>query len=365
MRTLLAAVSVFAVVMVCAVTGRAQGPAAGAVEPVGDAAAGKRHFTFGNTSCSNCHGAEGQGAFGPPLAGGHINFERFRGYVRKPFGRMPAYPESELTDQEIADMVAHFKTIPAGAKPAPWRTPQPEGAPRGQQLIISTIGCAQCHGATITTPRHGASEVTADFEWFKRQVYEHTTAMREQWQQLDKSLQPVTPQPSGPQGRNRIRMGNYTQTQVSEATLKEIWDWMNNDLGLYLAVLRGRITAGDASPAGATYTVEVTNTGVKGKGITNEDISVVVALPPGTKVVNAGGPGYEGVRADAEAKADVAAWRIPKLEAGARQAFTLTLSAAAPNLRGSIRWAKPAVKSDGTINFALAAGGRGGRGGEL
>ena len=59
-----------------------------------------------------------------------------------------------------------------------------------------------------------------------------------------------------------------------------MWDWMN-DLGVHLAVLRGRITAGESSPGGASYTVEVINTGVKGKGVTNEDVTVAVALTPG------------------------------------------------------------------------------------
>jgi cytochrome c553 len=174
-----------------------------------------------------------------------------------------ATPDSELTDQEIADLVAYFDSLPLAAKPpTAWRTPLPKGAPRGQELAIATIGCAQCHGATITTPRHGAAEVSGDFEWFKHQVYEHTTAQPEQWAKLDRSLQPVTPSPSGPPGRNRIRMGNYSRARLPETTLREIWDWMSNDLGVYLSVLRGRVTAGEAGPNGATYTVEVVNTGV-------------------------------------------------------------------------------------------------------
>jgi len=209
------------------------------------------------------------------------------------------------------------------------------------------------------TPRHGAAEVTGDFEWFKHMVYEHTTGQREQWALLDRSLQPVTPFVGGPPGRNRIRMGNYSRQRLPEPMLKEIWDWMN-DLGVHLAVLRGRITAGEAGPSGATYTVEVINTGVKGKGITNEDVTVAIALPAGTKVVSAAGGGYEGVRHDAEAKSDVAVWRVPRLAAGDRQSFTITLAAPATALRGTIRWAKPAVKADDEVTFALATG-RGGR----
>jgi hypothetical protein len=273
---------------------------------------------------------------------------------------MPAYVESQLTDQEIADMVAYFNSLPPAPKPSAWRTPLPAGAPRGQQLATAVIGCAQCHGATFETPRHGAAEVSGDFEWFKHMVYEHTTGQTEQWAQLDRSLQPVTPYGAGPPGRNRIRMGNYSRARLPEATLKEMWDWMN-DLGVHLAVLRARITAGEASPGAAPYTIEVVNTAVKGKGITNEDVTVAVALPAGTKVVSTAGAGYEGVKHDDEAKSDVAVWRVPRMAPGDRQSFTITLAAPATALRGTIRWAKPAVKADGEVEFALATG-RGGRG---
>ena len=191
MRTLVVAVVAFVLVAAYGVTGRAQGGAAGSA-PVGNVEAGKTHYAFGNTSCSNCHGVEGQGSFGPALAGRNLTYARFRGYVRSPLGRMPAYVESELTHQEIADMVAYFNSLPPAPKPAAWRTPLPKGAPRGQQLAVSVIGCAQCHGATFETPRHGAAEVTGDFEWFKHMVYEHTAGQREHWAQLDRSLQPLT-----------------------------------------------------------------------------------------------------------------------------------------------------------------------------
>ena len=352
MRTVVVAVVAFVLIAAYGVTGRAQGGAAGSA-PVGNAEAGKTHYAFGNTSCSNCHGLEGQGSFGPALAGRNLTYARFRGYVRSPLGRMPAYVESELTDQEIADMVAYFNSLPPAPKPAAWRTPLPKGAPRGQQLAISVIGCAQCHGATFETPRHGAAEVSGDFEWFKHMVYEHTAGQREQWAQLDRSLQPLTPYGAGPPGRNRIRMGNYSRQRLPESMLKEMWDWMN-DLGVHLAVLRGRITAGEAGPNGATYTVEVINTAVKGKGITNEDITVEIALPAGAKVVNPSGAAVKG---------NMAEWHIARLAPGDRQTFTMTLAAPATELRGTIRWGKPAVKADPEIEFALATGGRGGRGG--
>jgi uncharacterized repeat protein (TIGR01451 family) len=325
--------------------------------PVGSAEAGKAHFAFGNTSCSNCHGPAGEGAFGKALAGQKIPYEKFREYVRAPVAKMPAFTDANLTDQEIADMVAYFDSLPPAAKEVPWRTPVVENAPEGQQLAIAGIGCAQCHGATLTTPRHGAAEVSGDFEWFKRMVYEHTTRQPEQWALLDPAIQ-VTPRPSGPPGRNRIRMGNYDRDRLSEEELKLIWDWIM-DLG-YLPPLRGILSAGMPGGGGVTYDLKVVNAGVKDRGVTAEGVTVQLVLPAGTKVVKATGTGYEGVRADREAKANVAVWQLPKLAATDQEALTITLASEA-DLRGSIRWAKPVVKSDPIVNIGRAGGARGGR----
>jgi mono/diheme cytochrome c family protein len=361
MRKFLVAVFVLALPFAVASTKASQ---TGAAAPVGDPVAGKVHYTFGNTSCSNCHGVDGEGRFGPPLAGRKIPYARFRAYLRNPLGRMFSYPELELTDQEIADMAAYLDTLPAGAKPPiAWRTPLPKMAPRGQQLAVGVWGCAQCHGATFDTPRHGAAEVTGDFEWFKRQVYDHAKTQREQMAMLDPNLPRMTPGFGGPATRTprRLRMGNYTRARLPEATLKEIYDWMI-DLGR-LPVLSARVTPGAAGAGGTTYTIAVANSGVKDKGIIVEGVQVAVTLPAGAKVVTTTGVGYQGVRHDEEAKGDVAVWKIPRMAAADRQTLTLTLSSAVPQLRGRITWDAPAVKADPEVDFAYSATGGRGRGG--
>ena len=328
-----------------------------AAAPAGKADAGKVVWALGNTSCRNCHGENGEGAFGPALAGRKLTYEWMRNYVRNPTGKMPAYIPSELTDQEIADLATYFESLPAPEKPAAWRTPLPKGAPLGQQLAIALVGCAQCHGATLETPRHGAAEVSGDWDWFQHQVYEHTSAIREQWAVLDPNLPRVTPGPGGPAGRDRIRMGNYDRNRLPEALLRQMFDWAM-DLGL-LPPLTGQVTAGAADTSGAIYTLNVINAGAKGKGVTAEDVTVSVILPTGTTVSNATGTGYQGVQADEASKASAAVWRVPRMAAADRQTFTLKLSSATPTLRGTIRWAKPTVKSDDVVNFAMANGGRG------
>jgi hypothetical protein len=78
-----------------------------------------------------------------------------------------------------------------------------------------------------------------------------------------------------------------------------------------------------------SYTVQVTNAGVKGKGLTAEDLTVEIA-----------GDGKT-----------VATWQLPRLAAGERHQFTVTLAAPAAALKGTIRWARPAVKADAEVEF--------------
>lgn len=322
--------------------------------PAGDPERGKGVWALGNTSCRNCHGGDGEGAFGPVLAGRKLPYERFRSYVRNPGGKMPGYVESQLTDQEIADLVAYFDSLPAVPKPGPWRFPLPEGAPRGQQLVVSTVGCGQCHGVTLETPRHGAAEVGGDWEWFKQMVYDHAATQPRQWAQLDRSLPASTPVTA------RVRMGNYSRARLPESTLMEIWTWMT-DLG-HLVPLVGRIGAGTVDANGITYTLNVSNSGVRDKGLTAEDIRVALLVPPDAQVVSATGPGYQGVRRDEDA-GNVAVWQVPRMAATDRHTFTITLAGAikaAEPPHGTIRWARPAVKADDVVEIVSTAGrGRG------
>jgi cytochrome c553 len=357
MRRFIFAVMVLALPLALVGAKAAQNAPAGGGAPVGTAEAGKATWATGNTSCRNCHGDAGEGMFGPTLAGRNFTFEKFRAYVRNPLGRMPGWVQSELTDQEMADLVAYFNSLPP-AKPGKWRTALPENSSRGQQLAVAMIGCGQCHGDTLDTPRHGAGEVNGDWEWFKNMVYNHPQAQKDQWALLDPKLPRVTPGPAGPPGRNRVRMGMYSRTRLPEATLREIFDWIN-DLG-YLPPLSGQIVAGAADANGTTYTINVANAGVAGKGVAAEDVMIQVALPAGAKVVTTTGDGYQGVKADAEGKANVAVWRVPKMAAADVQKFTMTLSPAATALRGKITWGKPVAKADGEVNIQLAgARGRG------
>ena len=200
---------------------------AAAKPPVGDPEAGRKHWAFGNSSCLNCHGAEAQGAFAPTLAGRNFSFDLVRNQIRRPCGIMPAFVEVQLTDQEIADMLAFWNSLTA------------------------------------------------------------------------------------------------------------------------------KIT-----PSGNTYTIDVINSAVKGKGSAADDVNVSIALPANVNVVSATGTGYQGLQ-PIDNTTKLAVFRLARLEPAVKQALTLVLSAPAPNLRGTIKWAKPAVKADQIVTFSLSRGGRG------
>lgn len=310
------------------------GQGGAAAQTTGNPQAGKTLWEGPATQCRNCHGNAGEGAFGPDLAGRKLTLAQFGRAVRKPWGIMPAFIESQISDREMADLVAYFDTLPSVAQPGPWRFEVPARAPRGQEILLSTVGCSQCHGPTLNGPRADMGAVDADFEWFKAMVYEHTDAIPKQWALLEEAP-PV-----------RVRMGNYTRSRVPESLLMEMWTFAR-DLG-FRVPMAGRLSAGVASASGVTYALDVENIGLRGKGLTAEDLTITLVVPAGTDVVSATGAGYQGVRRDEQAKANVAVWRAPRSAPKDHQKYTITLSragTAADNVRGTVSWTKPAVKT--------------------
>ena len=295
--------------------------AAQGAEPVGDPVNGKTVFTFGNTSCTNCHGVDGIGGWGPDLAGKNISYAQALRAIRNPIWRMPSFAPSQLTNQEIADMTAYWKSLKPVTTLPEWREKMVGGeAPLGQQLAVNVFGCGQCHGATLETPRHGAAEVNGDFEWFKRMVYNHSVVQPEQWKELDASA-PMPPT------RRRVRMGNFTPKRIPEETMRVMWDWMV-DIGILVPV-QARLTTGATDTRGTTYNLDVTNVAVPNKGLVAEDATISVIVPAGMTVVSATGDGYQGVKKDMKQNADVASWHVSKIAPRDQQKYTITLSGAA------------------------------------
>src|SRR5262249_16117561 len=199
------------------------------------------------------------------------------------------------------------------------------GAPRGQEVLLATVGCGQCHGPTLNGPRADLGAVNAEFDWLKSMVYDQTTSMPKHWALLDEM--PAV----------RVRMGNYSRSRLLESVLEEIWTFAR-DLG-FRAKVAGQLSAGVPASNGVTYTLTVENEGLTGKGLTAEDLTIQLILPAGSKVVSTNGAGYQGVHRDEQAKAEVAVWQVSRLAPQKHQNHSHPLSqtgTASANVTGDI-----------------------------
>jgi len=299
----------------------------------GDAAAGKALWAD-ELRCKDCHGGVAEGAFGPDLAGRGLSADQVRQAVRKPWGIMPMFTDLQVSDQEINNLAAYFASMPKPAHPGQWKTEVPANAPAGQRTMIM-VGCGQCHGDVLIGPRDDMGAVNADINWLKMLVYTHVDGIKKHNQTLGTGNGPARP-----------HMGNFNPDRVTEAELQQILDWIKTDVG-FRAAMRGRLTKGEQSDKGITYTLNVQNLGLAGKGLTAEDVTVRLVIPEGSKVVAATGAGYKGVRTDDKEKAQVAEWAWSKASPQDKQSYTITLSKAGTktdNLRGLIHWEKPMIK---------------------
>ncbi len=316
-------------------------PSAALAQSAPDPKAGQALWEGNQTGCKNCHGTMAEGAFGPDLAGRGLNAQQFSQAVRKPWGIMPAFVDSQVSDQDLANLAAWFATLPKREQPGPWRTEVPANAPLGQQIVVN-MGCGQCHGATLNGPRTDLGAVNADFEYFRDLVYHHTDAMPKH--------QALKGEQGG--GGRRLQMGNFSPTRLWEANLRQIYQWARDDIGFRPPIV-AQLSAGAKDDKGVTYKLHVQNGGVKDRGITAEGLTISLLLPEGAKVVATTGAGYQGTKADAEAKGTVAVWQLAKSGPKDEQDYSVTL-AGEGELRGMIRWQKAGAKTGSAemINIA-------------
>src|SRR5262245_24613954 len=154
---------------------------------------------FNAKLCRFCHGENGEGGFGPDLAGGRgLTLEQFRHAIRHPWGVMLAYNEGQLTDEQINGVYALMKSKTPVKEPGHWHWPAaPESAPYEQRVYMQITGCSQCHEPENKFGRKwlGEHAKEVNFEYFKKMVYHHTEKY--------------------PKGG----MGNYSPNRVSEENL--------------------------------------------------------------------------------------------------------------------------------------------------
>ena len=318
--------------------------------PAGDPVAGKALWDGNTTSCKNCHGTNGQGGYGPDLAGRKLTLAQFTHAVYKPWGVMPSFPQ--FNDKQLADLHAYVSSLPGVSEPAAWRFPLPANAPKGQVIALATIGCGQCHTPILDTPRRGIAEANGDFEWFKHMIYDHTKAMPEHCEAVG---------PGNPYCR-AVRMGDYSRARLQDDQLKQIYDWAVS-LGLEIPVTTA-ISKAEQAPNGFTNKLDVVN-----KGVEADTVTIHVVVPAGVKVVTATGDGYKGVHADRNTKATVAEWQVAKLMPNQKQSYSITFSKAVEpeHIKGSIHWATRGGRPAGPKDVAEIGGEEkkeeGGRGG--
>ena len=301
--------------------------------------------------CRLCHGDNGEGGFGPDLAGGRgLTFSQFEHTIRKPWGVMLSYTEGQLPDQAVADIYAFLRTKPTVAEPGHWHWPAAAAsAPYEQRVYMQVTGCSQCHEPENKFARAllGRNAKDVNFEYFKTQIYNHTDRY-----------------PNG-------RMGNYSTDRLSETNLREIYGFMVEELGLR-ASITGAIGVKDQQDGKTNYTVTVTNLGMQDRGLTANRMTVFVRVPAGAEFDSASGPGYSGVqplaalrlhpaiqfathpnelglivRPKPDLSGDVMVWKIPKLVAADKLELSFTL-AGAPTLEllrafegSTVYWEKP------------------------
>ena len=84
----------------------------GSAAPQGNPANGTQLFEKQN--CYYCHGTVGQGGRdGVRLAATGMSAQAFMRYVRRPAATMPAFTEKILSDQQLTDIYAYLKALPA------------------------------------------------------------------------------------------------------------------------------------------------------------------------------------------------------------------------------------------------------------
>ena len=315
---------------------------AASAQTAGDVAAGKAYWDREApraTDCKNCHGLNGEGGFGPDLAGRGLNAAQISRAAHQPWGIMPAFDDNQVSEKDAADLAAYFGSLPKPATLGKWRVEVPPNAPPGQVTLI-TMGCGQCHGATFNGPRNNIGLSGMNLDTFMNLVYNHTTAMPRYRAEI------------GNAGTN-LDMGNFNRARLTEGQVRQIYLWARDEIGVR-APLAAQIARGETGPSGVTYPVTLTNGGMPGRGVIAEGVTVNLTIPADTTVVAATGTGYQGTHTDDRTKATVASWRIPRSAPKDQEKLTITLSKAGA-LRGDIHWAKPSPRNGPSTDVANIA----------
>lgn len=118
-------------------------PMVAGAEPPQDAANGQK--VWDAKLCKNCHGPQGEGKYGLPLAGTTKTAADFITQVRTPRQNMPAFDASRISDQEITDIHDYMATLAAPAAFTPVRYTPAADDSQGK-ILFNQKRCVACHG---------------------------------------------------------------------------------------------------------------------------------------------------------------------------------------------------------------------------
>ena len=332
--------------------------------PAGDASAGAA--VYARKLCRMCHGEEGEGGYGPDIAGGRgLTFAQFQRAIWKPGigtglvynGNMPFYSKRQVSEQQMANLFAFVKSLEPVSEPGSWHwMPAPASASPGQRHYIQGYGCGQCHEPENKFGRMwlGEHAKEVDYEYFAKQIYEHEEK-----------------RPGG-------GMPLYTRETFPEDHMRQMYQWMVLEIGMR-ASIGGVLTVAEQQEDQTDFNLTLSNRGVKDVGLDVERLTVFVKLPPGTTVIN-GSEGYKVMplaelgllpalplaphahdttghveRPDQDLSGDVVVWKVPKLTTSEKVALSFSLSGAKPSdeffqaFAGStVHWESPGRRVKGS-----------------
>lgn len=143
--------------------------------------------------CARCHGASGEGGFGPVLAGTQATAAQAVTQVRTPRNKMPMFNDKQVSDAEIGSIVDYYRSQPKPATPGTYQFSSQAGDPAGKAVFVDK-GCANCHGIP---PNVAGTKLAAA---------EEITQVR-------------TP---------RARMGAFNARQISDAEITSANEWLRS-----------------------------------------------------------------------------------------------------------------------------------------
>ncbi|MFN8499285.1 MAG: c-type cytochrome [Anaerolineae bacterium] len=104
--------------------------------------------------CKNCHGAQGEGKYGLPLAGTQKTAAEWITQVHTPRQNMPAYTAEQISDADITAIHDYMATL---QKPASFTPVRYEAKPddAAGKVTFMTKRCVACHGEDYAATAKG------------------------------------------------------------------------------------------------------------------------------------------------------------------------------------------------------------------